>query len=69
MKIFIVTIIMLFCICTLTNAQYQVYQIDLKGNAKATINGQSDYTATCNFGTMPAGYISGASGIVTIPRQ
>lgn len=29
----------------------------------------SNYTATCGFGTMPAGYVAGATGSVTIPKQ
>ena len=29
----------------------------------------SNYTATCSFGTMPAGYVAGATGSVTIPKQ
>lgn len=29
----------------------------------------SNYTATCSFGTMPAGYVAGTTGSVTIPKQ
>ncbi len=39
MKKFIMIITLLFCVCILANAQYQNFLYNLKGNTKATING------------------------------